>query len=165
MKKIAVLLLVALLAAGLTACGKISEAVGNKIGEKIIENGTGTDVDIDNDKVTIQGDNGETLVLGGTEWPKDHEAAKQIPEFKKGKIEGVYSTDGDNAGFTITISEVEEKDFNNYLADVKAKGFDQDSSTLDSDDSVIYSASNGNGFTVMLTYGSDKAMMISIAKS
>ena len=95
MKKVLVVFLVLVIILSMSGCSvkkKIENKIGEAIGEKIIEGATGQNVDVQGDKVTIKGEDGSKLTLGGGEWPKN-DLIKNIPEFKGGKIESAMSTE------------------------------------------------------------------------
>lgn len=60
--------------------------------EKILEKALGDKVDIDGDEVTIKGDNGEEVTIGGGQRP-DTELAKKLPEFTKGTVVSAVTED------------------------------------------------------------------------
>ena len=67
-------MLVALLAV-LLACGKIKEKIAEKVTEKAVEQASGQDVDLDNGRVHVKDDKGNTAEWGAgaklpNEWPK-----------------------------------------------------------------------------------------------
>ena len=80
MKKILICLLTFMLLFLFTGCGS-KEKLGEKIAEKVFEEAGGGDLDIEGDKVTIKGDNGEKVTFGDNKWP-----TKNIPELKDGVV-------------------------------------------------------------------------------
>jgi len=98
----------------LGGCG-LKKKAEQAISEKIVEKALGDNVDIKGDTVTVKGEDGEEITVGGGKWP-DTDLAKKIPEFKKGKI-ATSATEGDN--FMVLIQEVKAEDFEAYLKEVK----------------------------------------------
>ena len=85
---------VLVVAAALLAAGCGSEDVGEKIAEKVVENQTGEDVDInvDGDKVKIEGKDGSFEVGASTELPDGWPGDVELP--KDAEIVGATSLDG-----------------------------------------------------------------------
>ena len=110
MKRILAYLLVCscLLAAilPLGGCG-IKKKAEQAIAEKIVEKALGDNVDIKGDTVTVKGEDGEELTIGGGKWP-DNDLAKKIPEFKKGKIATSATVDNN---LMVFMEEVKADDF------------------------------------------------------
>jgi hypothetical protein len=163
MKKILVIILVLTLFLSISGCGvkrKIENKVGEAIGEKVIEGATGQKVDIKGDEITIKGEDGSKATMGGGEWPKS-ELMKNIPEFKGGKIQSVFSTED---GVVIYLEDVEQDDFDNYLANIK-RGFSKNTSEINSDDGIAYIGGNGEGINVQVSHSrKDKTSIITVAQ-
>ncbi len=160
MRKIWVVLFAVVLVLALAGCGAIRNQVENKIGEAIGEKVLGDNVDIEGDQITVKGDDGSEMVIGGTQWP-DSELAKKIPKFEKGKVTSVIKAD---TGVMITMEEVSPEDFLPYLADIKSK-FDKNSYEAASDGVSTYTASNADGVVATVSYTeSDKGLLISVAQ-
>ena len=160
-KAMAVLIAVCLLLA-LAGCGirqKINEKVTEKITEGIIDKigGEDVDIDIDGDEVTIIGKDGTEVNFSEGEWPKE-KAAALLPEFKKGKVDSVINSD---KGCMISINEVKEEDFLEYVEALKNAGFVNESSTFESESSYYYYGSKDDGAKVMTTYN-DSTMMVQV---
>lgn len=164
MRKVLVTLLSLLLLTSLTGCGvkqKISEQVTRKISEGIIEKVAGDDVDVDLDdgKIKVKGDDGSEWSIGDGEWPRG-EAADLIPEFKKGTITSVLNSP---EGCWINIEDVDEKDFQRYLEDFKNAGFDSNVLNYSDEDSVVYSASLAEKAQGTVTYSNDGVLVIQVS--
>jgi|LSQX01.2.fsa_nt_gb hypothetical protein len=163
MKKVLIMFLVLVLILSMSGCGvkkKIENKIGEAIGEKIIEGATGQKLDIQGDKVTVKGEDGSQLTLGGGEWPKN-DLIKNIPEFKGGKIESAMSSEESVVMF---IESVEQKDFEKYLENIK-KDFTEDAFEMNSDDLISYGGANGKSVQVQLTYEREnKNLSIAVAK-
>lgn len=154
----------------LTGCGtlkkKVTEKASEEAGEKFLESILGNDADVEKDKdggIKISGKDGEELSLGSKKWPES-EAAKQIPEFKKGTLTSV-STINDSS--FITISEVKQSDFESYKEKVIAAGFDEEATNMEMDESLMYSGAKDKAkYVVIVTYHiTEGEMTITIAKS
>lgn len=138
-----------MLVLSLLGCGvkkKIENKIGEAIGEKIIEGATGQKVDVEGDKVTVKGEDGSKLTLGGGEWP-DNDLIKNIPVFKNGKIESVMSNEQSMVMF---IESVEQQDFEKYMESIKTS-FPEDAFEMNSDEVISYGGTNGS-IQVQLTY-------------
>lgn len=162
MKKLVILILVALLTVSLFGCGtkeKLEQKAGEAIAEKALEKAGGGDVDIDGDKITFKGDDGQKVSFGETEWPTS-DLAKSIPEFKNGKIVTVVET---NDGVLINLEEASLEDFENYLNEIK-KTFTKDAYDMKSEGYVSYAAENDEGIGVTLTYVAEETMSITVQK-
>ena len=157
MKKYVACLLAFLMLAILAGCG-VKEKVEEKLTEKILEEAAGGDVDINDDKVTVKGENGEKLILGSTEWPTSN-LAKSIPEFKDGKITAVLdSTDS----ILVTFESVKQEDAMAYIETIK-KDFTQESFEVNTEDCISYGAKNADKVAVTLQY-SEEAFTITASK-
>lgn len=161
LKKALVALLVPLMLLLLTGCGareKISDQITKKITEGVIEKVAGDDADLDLDdgKLKLKGDDGSEWSIGGDEWPEG-DAADLIPEFKKGNITSVLNSP---EGCWINIEGVDEKDFQRYVEDLKKAGFNSNVLNYSYKDSVVYSAELAEKATVMVTYSQDGVLII-----
>jgi hypothetical protein len=137
-------LLVAILPLG--GCG-IKKKAEQAITEKIVEKALGDKVDIDGDKVTVKGEDGEELTIGGGKWP-DSDLAKKIPEFKKGKVV-TSATEGNS--LMVFMEEVEAGDFEAYLEKIK-KTYSQDVYESRSDEMITFGGNDGDKTTVALNF-------------
>lgn len=146
MKKIINIMIGLVLIAALTGCGT-KQKLENKITEKILETATGGDIDIDDGEVTIKGEEGQSVTFGSTEWPSS-ETAKKLPEFKKGKISSVMSTE---KYVMVAVEEVEQKDFMDYYKDA-LKTFIMGGNVAISEDALTYGGSDENGLMLTLHY-------------
>ena len=149
MKKILIYLLTFMLLISFTGCCA-KEKLEEKVAEKVFEETGGGDLDIDGDKVTIKGDNGETVTFGDSKWPTS-ELAKNIPEFKDGAVNGVMETAD---SIVITLESVQEEDVPPYWETIK-KDFPKDVYEMDSAGFSTFSGSNDEGLTVSLAYMSE----------
>ncbi len=162
MKKILVGLLAFVLILALAGCGageKISEKAGEKLAEKVISEVGGGDVDIDGDKLTIKGEDGEAVVFGETEWPTS-DLAKSIPEFKGGKIVTVMDL---NDALHISLEEASKADFADYLEEIK-QTFTEESYDMQSQEIITYGAKNEEGIEVSLSYDTQEILNITVQK-
>ena len=154
MKRMLVLFLALAIVLSLAGCGvkaKIESKVSDAIGEKVLEDLSGGNVDVSGDTVKIKGDDGTEVTFGSTKWPNS-DLIKNIPEFKDGKITSVM----DSETFSmIILEEVKEKDFTNYYDNIK-KNFKEDAFEMNSNGAILYTAGNGKGFTVQLSYEAAK---------
>jgi hypothetical protein len=160
MKHLKIIFYTSMLILLLGGCGvkeKLEEKAGEAIAEKMIEDAGGGDVDIDGDKVTIKGENGEEITVGGTQWPES-ELAKSIPEFKDGEVASVLdSTDS----VIITLESVKEEDATSYFEAIK-NDFKEESFEATDQESMSYWAKNTEGISVGLQYSVD-TLIITVA--
>ncbi len=162
MKKTIAVVIMVLLLLSLSGCGvrqKAADKVAEKIAEGILDKVTGdnVDVDLEDGKITVEGEDGAGLTVGGGEWPKDG-AAAQIPEFKKGKINSVMNA-ADNCW--MSIEEVAEVDYMQYVEALKGAGFENGTEYTDAD-THMYSAYRGEELLVTVTYSGDGDMVIQV---
>lgn len=163
MRKTAVIVIALLLLLSLCGCGvkeKITGKVSEKITEGIIEKATGGDVDLDLEegKIKIKGDDGEEVTMGETEWPKEGPGAL-IPKFKKGKIDGVTRS-GEMCW--IYIDDVKLADYKQYIEELKKAGITDDPVEHSGGGELIYGATRGKEVGVQVSYSDDGTMAIMI---
>lgn len=140
----------------LTGCGAIQKKIGQEIGEKIIENASGGDVEIDDGRVTYEDEEGNSMTYdesGGLEWPDS--IPSEIPPFR-GTIVSVLEM---GEGAMISFQDVGEQNVVDYIHDVKEDGFTADMEYNGSDTrGGIYSL---EGITLSVAYAkSDDALVI-----
>lgn len=153
MKKNLMSLIILVIVLSLTGCGikdKIEQKAGEALTEKILEETSGGDVDIDGDEVTIKGEDGEEWTMGSTEWPTS-ELSESIPEFKEGKVTSVINSDG---VLWITVETVKTEGATAYFDEVKEL-FAQETAEMNSDDMISFSGKNDEGFSVSLIYSEE----------
>lgn len=160
MKKIiAVILILALAGLCTVGCGakdKAEEKAAEKLAEKMLENGGAEDVDIDGDKVTVKGQDGEEVSFGGGEWPKS-ELAKSIPQFKKGKSVSTVETPD---YLMLNFQEVKTDDATAYIEKNKPN-FPLDNYESKYEDTIAWSGKDDKGLQLSLTYsGTDFTIML-----
>ena len=149
MKKILICLLTFMLLFSFTGCGA-KEKLEEKVAEKVFEEAGGGDLDIDGDKVTIKGDNGEKVTFGDNKWPTS-ELAKNIPEFKDGTVNGVLESAD---SIVITLESVKEEYVSAYWETIK-KDFPKDVYEMIATDFITISGSNDAGINISLVYMSE----------
>ncbi|NLW12165.1 MAG: hypothetical protein GX028_09145 [Clostridiaceae bacterium] len=165
MKKLLTIALASVLVLSIfSGCGvkeKLEQKAGEAIGEKMLEGlaGEGVDIDLDGEEVVIKGSDGEEMQFGSGEWP-DSDLAKTIPEYKDGKIDGVFTA---NDSCQVTINETDEKYFADYLDKIK-KDFSKDSFEGNSEGSITYSGTDEDGNSILIFY-EDEECVISLAKA
>lgn len=165
-KKILAIILVITMALSLAACGvkkSINEKITEKVTEGVLEKAIGgnVDIDIDGEEVKIQGEDGEVLSFGKTEWPSSG-AAGALPVLDKGNVVSVINSD---TGAIIIIEKVNEKDYNNYIEELKDAGFINNVTEYSSQESLAYHASSNENVVVGIIYTpKDEALSISVEK-
>ncbi len=149
MKKILIYLLTFMLLISFTGCGA-KEKLEEKVAEKVFEEAGGGDLDIDGDKITIKGDNGDKVTFGDSKWPTS-ELAKNIPEFKDGTVSGMMET---TDSIVITLESVQEEDVLPYWETIK-KDFPKDVYEMIATDFITVSGYDDEGINVSLVYMSE----------
>ena len=156
---VSVLMLMALT----TTCGvkdRIEQEAGEALGEKLLEKAAGDDVDIDldDDSLVIEGDDGERMVIGSGQWPES-DLARLIPEYKSGEITSIMEMQN---SLQVVISGSDADYFADYLDSVKSK-FNEDPYETTSSDGTTYTASDGKNHSIMIFYD-NKDCIISISQ-
>lgn len=118
-KKVLVVLVALMLVALVAGCGGISEKVGEKAAEKMIEKGTGGEVDIKGDDVTIKTKEGDAEVNIGTKKLPDG-FPKDFPVYKEAVIEGSMSTK-ENGKTSMIVTLTSKDDFTKIVEFYKDK--------------------------------------------
>lgn len=159
-KKFIVILLSVVMLLSLGACGakkKLNEKVAEKITEGVIEKATGGEaqLDIDKDRLTIKGKDGEEYSFGENEWPKGKKA-DLIPEFKKGKIVSVMNSDDTSV---IILEEVEENDFKEYIEKLRDLGFTNNVIEVSSGEDMGFYANSNEETVVSVTYNAGNRIL------
>jgi len=147
MKKIFTLCLILFCIFTLAGCKSPSEAAAEKFTEKIIEEATGSKVDVDGDKVTIKTEDGAEVSLGGNEWPVDM-LGKDIPKLD-GKVTYVANSD---VMCMIIVEGVKASEFEDYLKKVKSAGYSQNETNFADSSNKTYIATNAEEIVFQLTY-------------
>ncbi len=103
------------------SCKKSSEKAGEKMIEKAI--GKDADVDIDDEKMVIETEDGSYTVDGTVNtWPK--EIPDYVPPFDEGEIINVSIIEmGEGKTWTVSYENVPENGLKEYRDELKSKGF------------------------------------------
>ncbi|HSQ21460.1 MAG TPA: hypothetical protein VLQ52_01490 [Coriobacteriia bacterium] len=162
MKRLLIGALVIVLALGLAGCKSVSDKIGEEIGEEIVGGAIGGDVEVDDDQVTIETDEGETTIAGGEgvlvdEFPRDfplYDGASVVTSTYFGAADGrdqVYAMLSTGDG----VDEVYEW----YKAELQTGGWsltnDVDMSTGDSELAQLAAESGTREAAVMVSEGSE----------
>lgn len=118
--RLGVLACVIALAVGVSGCGAIAE----KAGEKIAGDAIGGKVDVEDDKVTVTGDDGSTIISGEQELPDGFPS--DVPVYEDARITASLTGGSDSEPtYTITFLSNGEtaKVYDWYMAQIKAKGW------------------------------------------
>lgn len=161
MKKILIYLFIFVLVLSFAGCGakdKLEQKIGEGITEKILEESSDGKVDIDDGTITFEGEDGETVVIGGTKWPTS-DLAKNVPKFEKGNI---ISTMESSESLTIALEAVKKEDFLKYLEKIKAD-YTEEAFESNSEGNITYAGGNGQGIVVFMNYVEGQAS-ISVTK-
>ncbi len=154
MKRVLVVVAALLLLLPLTGCGiikkKVAEKITDKISEGIMEKVIGEDVDVDieDGKITVTGDDGAKWTTGGVEWPEEG-AASRIPRFDGGRLETSMNAE-DNCW--LHLEDVEEDDYRQYVEVLKDAGFVLQAGEYTDADSLGYNAGKDGELLVMTSY-------------
>lgn len=149
-----------------SGCGfkkSVEDKVAEEITEGILEKVTGdeADIELDGDDITIKGEDGSELTIGSKEWPKG-KAIDLIPEFKHGTISSTMNSD---TACVISLEDVDQKDYDSYIEEVKSLGYTKDS--VDMGANIVrsyYALSEKDNSQVSLSYSiENKEMMLSIS--
>jgi hypothetical protein len=135
----------------LTSCKKASEKASEKMIEKSI--GNDAEVDIEDEKVTIQTDEGTfTSDASARTWPSA--VPNEIPKFKYGNIINVTSQEAEEMmGWIIMFENVKESDLKSYQADLEAKNFTINSVTSYNQGGLLTAEKDNMVVTVMIGDG------------
>lgn len=110
---------------GLPSCKQAGEKTQEKALEKAIEQGGGekADVDIDDQKITIESEEGKMQInAGANQWPKD--APAEVPELKTGQIAGTTTSESDQGrNWSVRYTGVAVEELDKYGAILKSQGF------------------------------------------
>lgn len=166
-KRIILGLLTVLLVLSLAGCGvkeKVNEKISEKVTEGVMEKAAGDDVDVDldGDQVTFKDKDGNKLTVGDSKWPETG-AANLLPELKKGKIISAVNSD---EACVVLIENIEEKDFKQYVEELKTKGFTKEVTEYTNESSQGYNAYLNEKTAVFVAYDAqNKGLSINLQAS
>lgn len=157
MKKLGIIALAIMLVFSLTACNAREKAAEEVVEDIINDNSdSDVDVDIDGDTISVESDDEDfTVTMGDTDWPTG-DVANMIPECKDGSV--TYVLEMPNA-VNISVSNISESEYEDYMARVQNAGFDQNVTTMDSEGSMMYMAADNDGNDFVLSYYPDEELM------
>jgi len=142
----------------LVGCGRndAGEKVAEGLMEKMLEQGSGGDVDVDlggGDDVTVTTEEGTTTMSETTEWPSD--MFEGVPQFTYGVVERVTRSDraDGNKAFMVYIRDMAADGPENYKKDMEAAGWQSMMSTAAGAGGMI-NAQKGN-VALSLTYNNE----------
>lgn len=154
MKKILIVILVALLCLSFVGCRKAQEQAVENMLENMLESASDGEVDIDfNDdgsSFTISGEDGETTYQSdenGMAWPGD-EFPNSVPELKGVKFITYASSD---TGTSLFFEDCTDEIGEDYIKDIEQKGWDI-VMNMDSDSFHMVSATKGDTETLTFTW-------------
>jgi hypothetical protein len=145
-KMISALLLVVMLLS-ISACSKIVDKVAEKGVEKLVENTTGAEVDINKDGTTIEANGGSVQAGEDLKWPED--AMGELPA-PKAKITFIMVDDASKGG-TVAFTELELDDARKYIDKLKEMGY-KDGMNVEDSDGVFFGGTTDKGSQVNFTY-------------
>lgn len=132
---------------GMLAMSSGCQAIGGKATEKAIENASGNKVDIEQDGITVEGENGEQAAFGEkVDVPDDF--PKDVPVYK-GTVTGALSAEG---SWTLSIETKDDiKTVMAFYADeLEDEGWVKESS-VDTGDGGMYSAKKDDRQCTVIT--------------
>lgn len=110
---------------GLPSCKQAGEKSQEKALEKALEQGGGekADVDIDDQKITIESEEGKMQInADDDQWPAN--APAEVPELKTGQIAGTTTSESEQGrNWSIRYTGVPAEELDRYGAVLKSKGF------------------------------------------
>jgi len=102
----------------------VARKAADKIAGGLLGAATGSSVSVNSDTgaVSVKTDDGSTQIGGNISWPSS--MPSEIPKYSKGKITSATSgVSGDGTGWSITISETSQSDFDAYKASLISDGW------------------------------------------
>lgn len=166
MRKIVTVILGISVTVVLFGCGitdKIEEKASEAITEKVLEESAGgdVDVDIDGDTYTIDGENGEKIEIGTSDWPAD-DFFKEVPQFDSGTIASSIASE---TGTMIVINDVDADKFSTYYDEIKS-AFPLNPVEGKSEGLVSYSGANEAGVAIAIAFTTeDGSVVITASKA
>ncbi|HKM33331.1 MAG TPA: DUF6591 domain-containing protein [Lachnospiraceae bacterium] len=148
-KNLSMIALLLTITLSLTSCG-LSEKVYEMQQEEIIENlvGDEANIDIDGDTFVLKDEEGNVMTIGGVEWPTGA-AADLLPKLNKGTIIAGLTSD---QVCSINVEELDKKDFEDYLEEIKEKGFINNVTEMYSEGSYTYIANKEDNEWIQIYY-------------
>lgn len=135
----------------LAGCKKsIEEKISEGITEKILEEATGGEVDIDSDSGTITTDSGSTQFGGNIKWPEGK--VGDLPELKANLT--MVMEDKDNSATLIYFDSLSIEDAQKYIENIKGMGYESAYETS-TESGYSYQGNNGKGGEVVFAYNND----------
>ena len=132
--------------------------------EKILESGTGVDVEIDGDTTTLSDEDGTLEHTETSTWPSD--APSDIPKYTDGKIESVVTNTDNELGtaWYVTVEGTDDIAVGKYSEDLISAGYASSSSTS-ADDFLMVSHDNGTNSITLSFTPSDETLVIMISEN
>lgn len=117
-----VVVVVILAIAGNAMRGFLGRKVAEKVGEGILERGTGANVDLRDGAVRVSGKDGQLEVGSMAQWPDDMPA--DVIKFDAGEIAGAVRINNENAnGWSVILKNVEQDAVVNYVKKLEDGGW------------------------------------------
>ncbi|MDH4139317.1 MAG: hypothetical protein OEV43_01975 [Coriobacteriia bacterium] len=131
---------------GMTACQRAEEKVAEEVAEKAMEDATGSDVELDENKVTITGEDGESVEISGSEAELAEGFPSDVPVYEDGTIEssGKIAAGGvENYTVSVVTNDSVNDVFEWYKSEFDDKGWNMTSE---------FSAGTSEGDSAMLSF-------------
>lgn len=142
-------LLVAALMFAVTGCSAVEDKIGEEVGEEIAGAAIGGDVEVEDDSVTVSGDDGDvTITGGGSEMPADF--PEEFPLYKDADLDSASSiAGGDGTSFYLNLVSKDSADkvYDSVKADFTDDGWEIVSdmkTTADDGTTAIISVKKGD---------------------
>ncbi|WP_418790825.1 hypothetical protein [Phosphitispora sp. TUW77] len=144
--RILALLIFTFLMFGLMGCGSVEDKAAEKAAEKIVENATGAEVDINEDGVTVDSEDSSLQTGQQLDWPEDDMG--DLPE-PKATITGVITVA--QGACTVSFSKMTVNDAKEYMAELTKMGFKNGMNIADQE-SLALTGARDDGSSVTFAY-------------
>lgn len=153
------------------SCFNLQSSIGDQIAEtateKVLEGAPGAkDIEINGDEVSIVGDDGQTINIGGDELPADFPS--QVPVYSGATVSSSFSSGNESEGvWTVTFTSTDPVDtVNAFFKDALAKNGWETTYSYSLDESFGYTAKQADlSVTVTVSAGDNNETSIFISAS
>lgn len=148
----------------LTSCGvrqSLDQKITEQVSEGVINKATGgeANINIDGGQLTVNGTDSHKITVGDNSWPEGN-AADLIPKFNNGDI---VSSINSNKTCMIMLEQVEAKDYEHYVKELKEQGFTNDVAEFKGEMGHSYNAHLNDNTIIWVLYNpEEKALTINL---